>query len=726
MCIQVGRDFVYLVFFKALPGKALSVLSDLAERCRSRGLIPGTDYRALRLIGSNDLLYLERGDSMTHCRVSELGVLPSVIGSSEHVCYCNQDSGLPPLAEVGPLVGLSFVKLNQNYIVKEGLPGTYLAMSAIRTKCQCAHMGSIGWADFVSLIHGADLSQVLDDLFSLVKDGKQQIHCDKRLYDVPEVVVKTVSFLAYDPTWLPSADTPLADSDFMCDIGLACPPFAMTELAASLVELFGDGVSMSLGARDLVSRIRLSSSKGLGESLAKYEAYLDEHAGQLFDSRLRILRAPPVGERSKKPFRWGQNLLELRADEATEICLTGSEGRALVRALYLYNNMLGDPLLYAVLSDLMRFALRLRQLGMMLIGSRPQRLSMRRAMATTLHYMQQAIAQRTQGAFGALEEKASDVSFGSVAVGYPIQKVIKGLEYIPRSCLSGMQKEWSGFVLVGRQRSPIMEHFLDIILMPFHDALSATRHWAILHEVMHVYQHMSSDAVDAKANSFWDEGMGHICRPEADLVSEAYADVMTYFLTCPLELEEYFPIVWRYLISELYEEETGQWQIHSYLLRNMSVMMVRDYLAGKIDMQSAKSDAALTSVFNDLCGILSSVDVRLAQAIENRDLRAEVMEGARVFICPRLAFISSWIKERGLLRAEEDDLSRAREAVLMLQDGQVLGGDVMRRPELIAWFLAREKEDVDVTLAWVLSLYSAYVREYEPTDQFVMSSESDH
>ncbi len=725
---EIQRSLVRIILFRVMPGHEVSVGRQIEQSCRRFGL-PPESFKVFRLFGSYDLAFIQDGSKLLESEFVRLGTIPGITASTEYVCYTWKPLGRrsKPVFSIrqlsDPLLGLCFLKINPIVVEKLGLNAELLLAESIRGGDGAVQMlGTMGWFEVVLVISDSSLSGILDRIGQQfprmrIQQGpkKSEVFAEKTFtmlghaLDVSDPAVRR-------PPVVSIADE-LQNDNLEVHFSASCTPGAMTQLQSAARSHFGldqdktggqRRITVRLGARDLDFSVRLRGVKTLNQLLKQLDEFRRANAKDLIRTHTELQYRVDKSRNWEllKPLSMRKTIvLALSKTQAKHLAALGPEGASAATAIYQFNNLLENRLLVDAFLDMVRAMTRLKTEA---INHKPSLSSAARLrFATLLQYCHLAVSQRYQGAYHGVEESPWGVSFGVQPVGMGMQRMLKALEQLVADLVRKLGKEWGGFVLVGRHRSPTMEHFEDILLVPPNDALDVRRHWTMSHEVMHVMQFLSPERFSLKV--FGDHWRN--TTPTGKLLSECITDVMEFELSCILSVEDYLKLVWQYLadgIGELTERE----QLESYLIRSFSVF----YLAKCPPSWSPREEHARQMFFQRFVPIVSAA-APVVQRLKQEDARGQqplelIFQEFLHCVFPKLRLIQTQVRSvrAKLKKPSAVTLNRA---VRRIRNGQIVRLKDLSHPDAIAWQLARrpndEKRDVSMeSVVWLLSLWHKY------------------
>jgi hypothetical protein len=656
--------------------------------------------------------------------------LPFVTGSIEHVCYTwnqgGESDGLDLQRLDEPLIGLCFLKIDPYLVHESGASAEITFANHLRERIPKAQvLGALGWFEIVVLLSAKSIGAVLKmyshDLPALLIAGK--------LEGQPHTFAeKTVSMLGHsldvsDPALgdsRPSVD--LYDDDLKEDelsvrVALSCRPSAMTILAEAVKEYSGsEDLNLRLGTRDMEFQLNLEGITTLNALLTKLDNLRARYGASLLKTYtdLQYQRHLPQGESplattAERPAeRPLYRMIPIDSKEAYQLMRLDGEGEAVCRLIYRYNNLIGNSLVADAYLDLLRPFEFLRRYATLATEQPTRSNTERHAIADAVSLLSDAMAQRGEGVYTGIEE----APFVSGPTGISMQRALKGMEAIVHSMLRRQNKNWRGCVVLGVTR---FEHVQDLVIVPSNASLNAGRHWGIAHETMHVLQTLDHKRLSAR-QVFPEHAAPRIRAqntPEWQHFVEMSADVLTFALTCPLDVEDYLRLFWDILTREVLEPDVDE-QVRSYLFRSFSVVAYSDRENGIGFGRSAFDPEFFTDrlvrPFEGLaaCGPIGRLLVPDARGeIPLRLLAMEFISKVGPWIHYLLDVVESLAgdRKRGSVRAicgpVVDDLREGR-----FVTAERLG----EHADAVSWLLAAEKEPHSdgTTIAWILSLWNLY------------------
>jgi hypothetical protein len=728
---RINEGLVRLVLLRVLPGHEVQVGRLIERKCKA-ARISTASFRIFRLFGSYDLLFIQDGCTLLDSDLVRLGSVAGITASTEYVCYKWQSCGKSarPSFEMGglskPLVGLCFLKINPLLTQRLGLIPELGLAEFIRTKVTSVQMlGTMGWSEVILVISDDSLEGILcrigQEFPSLIFGGAGTQR--------ETFAEKTLTMMGHDlDVSDPKAQKPkvvsiakeLRDGTLEVHFSASCTPRAMTSIEAYAQKHFKRGkgrdprVTFRLGVRDLDFSVPLADIETLNDLLSRLDLFRLDNRNALIrthtELQYRIKGDNWPGSRSKIDQR-KTVMLRLSPAESRKLVSLGPAGTAVATAIYHFNNLVANPLLLDAFSDMARTLAALKQEALKL--RTPITVSDRSRFLGRLQYLQQAISQRYQGAYLGVEESPWGASFGIQPAGMGIQRILKALELYAGELLLRLGKHWGGFVLVGRHRSPTMEHSEDILLVPPTDALDARKHWAMSHEIMHVLQNLAPDqfSLESFRTPENNEQLSEF-ELQGKLLLESMTDIMEFRLSCTCPVEKYLKIIWSYLMDGVFEP-TSRAQLSSYVIRSFAVFY--DCRLGGLGRPIAEKE--IEHLFDrDFLKLLKQFSVDLSPLRKN-DERGQsylrlTFDSFVDDVFPYLASVRERIdKLAAKVLVRRQDKAAVARALARLKDGRIVSREDMLRPDAIAWALASEKEhdpSPSESITWLLSLWHYY------------------
>jgi hypothetical protein len=746
---RINEGLVRLVLFRVLPGHEVQVGRLIERKCNAAGISKGC-FRIFRLFGSYDLLFIQDGCKLLDSDFVSLGSIAGITASTEYVCYKWQscDKGArPTFAMRGlskPLVGLCFLKINPLLTQRHGLIPELDLAEFFRSEVASVQMlGTMGWSEVILVIPDDSLEGVLrrigqefPNLIFRSASSRRETFAEKTLTMIGHDL--DVSDPKAQKPKLVSIPEELRRNNILeVHFSASCTPRAMTSIEAYAQKHFklekesAPRVTFRLGVRDLDFKVAWTGIKTLNDLLSRLDQFRLDNRNALIrthtELQYRITGVKWPSSRSRIDQR-KTVMLRLSPAEARKLVLRGPAGTAVATAVYHFNNLVENPLLLDAFSDMARALKSLKQEALKL--KTPLSVATRSELLVRLQYLQQAISQRYQGAYLGVEEAPWGASFGIQQAGMGIQRILKALELYAGELLLRLGKRWGGFVLVGRHRSPTMEHSEDILLVPPGDALDARKHWAMSHEIMHILQFLAPDQFSLKSlrTPENNEQLSEF-ELQGKLLQESMTDIMEFRLSCTCPVHKYLEIIWRYLKDGVFEL-TSRPQLSSYLIRSFAVFY--DSRLGGLGRRVAEKE--IEHLFHhDFMKLLNQFSVDLSPLRENDE------QGQSYLRLTFDSFVENVLPYLPLVRERVDTLSasvRVRRpskeavagAVARLKDGRIVSPDDMILPDAIAWELvSRNGQDPSSseTIAWLLSLWHYYqVQKRGPDLSLIHSTKS--
>ena len=739
---RVNKAVTRVILFRVLPGKEHAVGRNIAELC-ANAKIRSKDFRIYRLFGSYDLAFILDNSTLQESDFVKLGAIPSITGTNEYICYkwnpvdsasdyCTFD--IQRLKD--PLIAMCFLKINPTLIQNEGiLPEIRFADHLKSVGSRIQMLNTLGWADGILLLSDHSLlrmSQSIGAVLPRLRYGVQetntsaQSHFFEKTLTLIGCTLNVSSFYNKRPRRLPL--TPRERNKIRIGLSLACRPQAMAKLARSARTILKvKDPSMKFGPRDLQFEVPLGSIKTLNRLVGALDRFRNRNDGLLIRTHtdIRYRGLPPMFRET--PPKRRSPFIELQSSLASKLAGRGPVGAATATAIYRYNNLIQNDLLFDAFSDLLNQVTVIRNEA---LQSDKDAQRMRR-LAGRLYQLELALNQRAQDVYLGLEESP----FGAFPSGMGIQRVFKALEAFSALVLRQYQESWAGYVRL-THISDRFEHYIDVVIVPPDAVLLANSHWTLTHELMHVLQNirpscfnirrLQGKLVDGKGSYGARIEIGH---PWGFVLLECMADVMDFALCCPFDLEIYITKVWAYLKDVISSQQTMS-QYAAYLWRTFAVSCYSRF------QKNRTLDPGLFS-FDETAGLLKECAKQVHRVCPLDLLYKEDERGQKhidliidTFLNELIFYMPSMFESVATLlngRNSKTNCEAAREAITNLEKGMILTKEELLHPSILAWILSgreSKRQDNRLNLTWILSLWHAYHESNLGPDVSVLNKKS--
>jgi len=723
----VGKTMTRVILFRVLPGKEYAVGLRIAELCHTAG-IKKQNFQIYRLFGSYDLVFIQDHCSLLNSDFVRLGTIPFITGANEYICYkWRPISGRShyhtfDIAKLKkPVAALCFLKINPALIQQDGIMPEKVFANFLKERGGGIQvLNTLGWGDAILLVSEESLDGVFDSIrrFFGLEYGLPQQRNNRRDYFVEKTLTLIGCALNVSNFHTNSSPHSLPITQQLKErlkvrFSLACRPRAMQSLLKSANKILGVNETDSavrFGPRDLQFELSLDKVNSLNDLVGKLDQFRDENFGRLIRTHTDVQdRQLSAQKRISKIINRRTPLISLKPEEASSLASLGSEGSAVATAIYRYNNLIQNDLLFDAFSDLLRSVKVLRDEALMPNQQNIQKDDLRRLLAGRLYQLELALNQRAQDVYLGLEESP----FGAYPSGMGIQKVFKGLEAFVGLILRRQQEDWAGFVRLSHL-SERFEHYGDVVIVPPDSVLKAGAHWTLTHEIMHVLQNLRPSLDIRKFQTQPNSRPVHVSDRYGHILLESMVEVMDYALCCPFDFKKYIQTVWSYLREEaLHQHESLQYE--AYLYRAFAVACYAEFgSAGDWNPKSNYTEMErllknCVQTIQSVCPLsfLNQIDERGQRPI---DIIIARFMNELVFYMPSIFACVAKLRQRKKgprLNVEKD----IKQKVAKLMKGMILSLPEIQNPDVLAWTLKAHnnlEQNDRLHLAWILSLWHAY------------------
>lgn len=728
---KISGKITRIIFLRVLPGQEQLVIETLINRCNDAN-VPIRSRKFYRIFGAYDILVIITSPELSSHPFISIGAIPEITGSSEHICYSwshsnqeeknNFDFKLSELT--GNIVGLAFVKINPELSrnfgnVSERTFFNYYLSEMPNYKL----LGTLGTNEAVILTSGNSLNSILEGLI---------VHNSRLLYNYslnrksPFVVEKTssiIGFRSHLSTKNPKRSQKVglskaAKRNLKVTLSVSCKPQVMKRVANLIESTFktqSDG--FILGPRDLFFNISLDRYIHLNKFIFDLDKLKIEFP-KILRTKIELgYKHIPNITSSEKLNAYKSKVVALSVQETKSICKLGTIGETVSQLIYQYNNLSQNELLRDAYEDMLSpmIALKYLSLGLAEESCSEQKSLQLKVISRRLSHLDIGLRQRGQSLFMGLDS-GPFISFPS---GEGMQKVLIALESMVKSTLASYDIAWNGFAQFSFIQSKL-EHYADILLAPVDVVVSCKDYWAVCHETMHIFQNCHEDKFEPDSYSHYDSQGKKDSRAIFSHGTEAYdtfhelvTDVLDYALCCPLDLETYSIVVWRYLERHLLIDDFHQ--ASNYLQRTFGVVAY-EYLKNKANIFQVLSNPSelrdrligIAEVINTNCGsrVLDKIDPA------NQSLIEVTLDRFLYFIVFSMPDLVTQVKE-----LEPEFLKSAKHkrklktSIGKIQNGKILSIDEIDYPASLFWALSQLDENYTAqsTLATISSMWNHFL-----------------
>jgi hypothetical protein len=732
---RVADGAVRLILFRVLPSYELEVGRIIEDRCNKIGLAKDS-FRVFRLFGSYDLVYIQDNASLSSPDFVKMGTIPYIMGTSEYVCYkWKHIKKRKPTLVMNKLndtlLSLCFLKINPIVVQDSGIFAEIDFAQYIQDNLPNIQMvGTMGWFEIILILSASSLSRILDiigkKLPNLIYRYRTTETQNQKFY----FVEKTFTLVGHNldvsdqkvtrtGSKVELFNKSLTRDDLSVHLTVSCKPCAMSLLEKSANKHFSAknspqpiDINFRFGSRDLDFVIPWDDITTLNQLLHKIDRFRSDNYRHLIRTYTDIqYRKHDHSGPSPNDDDKGRLIFNLNIDQAKHLINLGTEGAAVASAIYRYNDLIENDTIVDAFTDLLKFVQFTQNLALQVNGTLS--VYMRNRFIDRLKILKDAINQRSQGVYAGIEE--SPFEFGFTGIG--LSRVYKALEAYVILLLHRLSKEWNGFVV--SWNSSRFEHQEEVIIVPSESSLMLRTHWAIAHEVMHVFQHIEPEILSAK-NIFPDDVSPIISQYRITgsnlwlLLHEATADVLVYALCCPLKLDDYLTIIWSYLIDKVFEQQ-NEAQLKAYLFRSFAVICYDHQKTSLKSKPNGFSPNQIKAILKKKQNFWMGYSLLEPLYKKNSSNEATIELLIQKFVSeigPALPYLFNSVEKiRERIEPPKIESNVSQTIFDQLQEGHILDIKYLRNPETIAWSMAQCNSTPisdKGNIAWTLSLWHLY------------------
>lgn len=604
--IVIGEQAVRMVLLKTTVGDERNVYGAFAsylEKNKKKHHI--SRWSGFKVFGEYDICFIIEKDSFDQDMVYT-GTIAGITYSTELLCYLWDQSaeGMPrkdSLDEAlkSPLICMNTLKLKPAYHRHETTDVELELSKHLRANPSMVCLGSFGWSEFVLLYP----CKTFADGFSHFIQAELPFGVDKKGRPMG-LFLKSFTMIGvnYRLLYPKLACSELKKENIKLvypSVSVSCRPSEIKDMKDKLLQaMTKDGqrkqtARSSLGIYDFVIDVH---NLTWGDFIERLIRYRKDYKRSLFKTSVQLIGQEQFPE--PKPRIWSYNpfCIIIGDDEIQKLAKLGHPIQESVLAtVYTFNQYLQNELVFDCVTDMTEYVLYmvrlLDELQDPINGQDAQEFI--EAMPQNIKY---GCNQRLAGFF--LQE--GDEDFSPFKGGK--QRLLKALKCLCLDMFQGIDIDWHGYVVIGRQY--MYNHSEEVLSIPSNRAFEVSQYFGLFHEIGHV--------VNLKKADFWKEEYDSEQEKELlssyrDTTKEIFCDLFDFQCGFLGDYQLYNGEIPRYLVEFLKNQRRTKIKTEEYLLRLLCVTVYNRLRAGT-DTSEEEAAGILEGIFESLASRLSFVD----------------------------------------------------------------------------------------------------------------------
>jgi hypothetical protein len=613
--IVIGENAVKMVLLKTSVGAEFDVYEAFASYLKENNeKYSISRWWGFKVFGEYDICFIIEKNSFAQDLVYA-GSMAGITYSTELLCYLwdKNEAGMPQKDSLdkalnSSLLFVNTLKLKPAYHKYAATDVELEISKLLRNYPNIVCLGTFGWSEFVLLYP----CTTFEDGFSHFIQAELPFGMDEQgssmgLFLKSFTMVGVNYRLLYPRLACGELKREII-SKIYPSVSVSCRPSEIHEMQDKLLQAMSEdgqqkkqSASSSLGIYDFVVDIKRLS---WGEFIERLIRYRKDYKHSLFKTSVHLIgsdKSPP-----SKPRVWSYDpfCVVVEDDAIDKLSKLGHPVQESVLAtVYTFNQYLQNELAFDCVADMIEYVLFMIRLLDQLEDSykRQDAQEFIEAMPQNIKY---GCNQRLAGFF--LQEGEED--FSPFKGGK--QRLLKALKCLCMDIFRGVDFDWHGYVVVGRQY--VYNHSDEVLSIPSDRAFEVSQYFGLFHEIGHV--------VDLNNESFWnaqytsDQEIELLSR-DRDTTKEIFCDLFDFQCGFLGDYQLYKGAIPPYLFEVLENKRGSKEKTEEYLLRLLCVTVYSQLIAGN-DISEEKADEILREIFDLFASKLPfSADLRKDQQV---------------------------------------------------------------------------------------------------------------
>ncbi|MCX5814124.1 MAG: hypothetical protein NT178_16510 [Proteobacteria bacterium] len=600
--IKVGYPGVKIILLQVLPGYESNVEKEFREHLvamKEKGCIQ--DFWTYKLFGDWDIAIVYECAEFKQDTLYA-GTIKRIINSTEFFSFpwdVSKDENFHSTFKKDlmdkPAVGITFFKVHPDALSLGSSPLSVAdidqafveVISDTRFSCLC----SLGWAEFILLTHGSSVETLVDNINStlanvVVKQGPESgngINLAEKTFSMVGINYRCLEDKKTLYKYFKNAKF---RDDIKINVGVTCDLPAMEEVRKTVLNTFfgeagssGDNICSVIGNRDISFEIDKNVINNWADFIYYLLKFRVEQRDDLYSTSVDIRSSHFSIHRYKSASSSRLPIIDLSKQQAEGMReRIGHLADMVISSIYYFNELMQNRINADSYHDMWRYMVQLLKVALQV---NVEDLNLPDDIPKRFDVIKYGGAQRSAGVFFNQEYQRGI----PVLPKGGVQGIIQAAESIPQFVYKTIYGvDWRGFIISGysigysHQQGGVINIHSEAVFNP-------EKWWGLFHEIGHTWVY--SKQVNQQTCIFEDKHFQNAIKFNMNIIKEGdgnyneaikeigelLADVFHYYFFTGRDFEQYFIIVWRYLLTEMKSDPAmkGAWSF--YLFRAFYVFV---------------------------------------------------------------------------------------------------------------------------------------------------------